>query len=173
MSLSSAGSLYSLCIPDGEMAVHPLISLKVDPFIICGLFKTSFPTLYFFLKQTPGFWESRKCHLPPIAFMTRTIRLDQSTLEISLVLWHHMPMAYKYIPSYSILCCRDRQDPVIQNWESQRRKKMTNIKKITVQIQVSLLFRGRSASLHVSCCSASGVKLLQAVFTQVYVIRRL
>jgi len=85
-------------------------------------FKTSFPTwnvfspLLLLRDRSPDFFL--------LLFKTHTIGMDQSTLDISHVEWHHLPMAYKYTPLPGVgLCCRDKQDAVIQRWVTQRREK--------------------------------------------------
>lgn len=95
--------------------------------------------------KTPPFWERQESWLLPIAFKTHTIGMDQSTLDISRVLWHHLPMAYKYTPPSGVaLCCRDGQDAVIHSWVTRRRREKlhcTNPAFLRVQRQIDLLPR--------------------------------
>lgn len=114
------------------------------------LLSETFQTTFSHIERLPRaktlpFWERQESWLLPIALKTHTIGMDQSTLDISRVLWHHLPMAYKYTPPSGVaLCCRDRQDAVIHSWVTRRRRE-----KLHCTIQLSFPFRGRLTCFHV------------------------
>lgn len=86
--------------------------------------------------------------LTSIAFKTHTIRMEQSTLDISHILWHHLPMAYnKYPPPSGVeLCCRGREGCDPDRSDTREAMKQTTTTKELYKSRVSV----GSTCFHVS-----------------------